>query len=134
MPNQCVHCNEIYDDGAEEILKGCSKCSSRFFFYLSEEKLEQIKGSKEEFIENLTTSEKKQIESDVRDIAGIQDEVSPIILDFETVKIIKPGKYVLDIANLFSKERPLVYKLEDGKYIIDLAAQVEALKRKVFKI
>ena len=133
MPNQCVHCNEIYDDGAEEILKGCSKCNSRFFFYLSEEKLRRIEENKEEFVENLTTSEKKQIENDVRDITGIQDEESPIILDFETVKIIKPGKYILDIANLFSKERPLVYKLEDGKYIIDLAAQIESLKRKAFK-
>jgi len=120
MPHQCVHCSEVYEDGAGEILKGCSKCGSRFFFYMSKEKLEKLKENKEDKIE-LTKSEKTQIESDVRDIAGIEDLDAPVVLDFESVKITKPGKYVLDIPNLFSKKRPLVYKLEDGKYIIDLA-------------
>ncbi len=122
MPHQCVHCSEIYDDGASEILKGCSKCNSRFFFYLSKDKITKMKEKKEENL-NLTKTEKKQIEQDVRDIAGITDLEAPVVLDFESVKITKPGKYVLDIPNLFSKERPLVYKLEDGKYIIDIASQ-----------
>ena len=121
MPNQCVHCSEIYEDGAEEILKGCSKCGSRFFFYLTQEKLKRIQGKKEQAI-TLTPTEKKQVEKDVREIVGEhegEDDESPIIFDFESVKVIKPGKYLLDISNLFRKERPLVYKLEDGKYIID---------------
>lgn len=127
MPNQCVHCSKIYSDGAQEILSGCSKCGSRFFFYMSEEKLNKMKSQKVEEIQ-LTPSEKKQIEHDVRDIARIDDDETPIVLDFETVKVIKPGKYILDIANLFNKERTLVYKLEDGKYIIDLASQTLRLK------
>ena len=125
MPHKCVHCSEIYGDGAEEILKGCGKCGSRFFFYISAEKLKKIQEDKEEDID-LNIVEKQQIEEDVRDIAGIEeDDEAPVVLDFESVKIIKPGKYVLDIANLFSKERPLVYKLEDGKYIIDIIAQIK---------
>jgi len=129
MPNQCVHCSKIYDDASEDVLKGCSNCGSRFFFYMSKERLNKIEEKKEEIGAVLTGSEKKQIESDVREIVGAEDEESPIILDFETVKIIKPGKYILDIANLFSKERPLIYKLEDGKYIIDLAAQIKSIKK-----
>lgn len=126
MPNQCIHCSSVYGDGAEEIIKGCSKCGSRFFFYMNEEKLKRLQIEKEiEGIE-LTEKEKEQIEKDVRDIAGISEEDdTPIILDFESVKILKPGKYVLDIANLFNKERPLVYKLEDGKYVIDLISQMK---------
>ena len=130
MPNKCVHCSALYGDAAEEILKGCSNCGSKFFFYLTPEKLEAIQKNQEER-EELTKSEKFQIEKDVRDIAGIEDEEAPIVLDFESVKILKPGKYILDIANLFYKERPLVYKLEEGKYIIDLAAQIKALKQKL---
>tara|TARA_Y100000310_G_C20179334_1_gene577377 strand:+ start:32 stop:427 length:396 start_codon:yes stop_codon:yes gene_type:complete len=123
MPNQCVHCSKIYDDGAGEILSGCSKCRGRFFFYLSDEKLKKIQGDvSEEGLADLSVEDKKQIEEDVRDIAGIDDADAPVVLDFETIKITKPGKYILDIPNLFSKERPLVYKLEDGKYIIDLSS------------
>ncbi len=126
MANQCIHCSAIYPDGASEVLKGCSKCGSRFFFYLSQEKLDKIKGNNDNELEqlgDLSSSEKKQIEEDVREIAGIKDIDAPVILDFETVKVLRPGKYILDISNLFSKKRPLVYKLEDGKYIIDIAAQ-----------
>jgi predicted nucleic acid-binding Zn-ribbon protein len=122
MPNQCVHCSKIYSDGAGEVLSGCSKCGSRFFFYLSEEKLKKIQGEQEEpgFTE-LSSSEKKQIEEDVRDIAGIKDMDAPVVLDFESVKVTRPGKYILDLPKLLSGYRPLVYKLEDGKYVIDLA-------------
>jgi len=71
----------------------------------------------------LNDIDKKQIERDVREIAGIEDINSPVVLDFESVKITKPGKYLLDISNLFSKKRPLVYKLEDGKYFIDISSK-----------
>jgi predicted nucleic acid-binding Zn-ribbon protein len=123
MPNQCVHCSEIYSDGAGEVLSGCSKCRGRFFFYLSEEKLKKIQGEQkdEEFIE-LSIEEKKQIEEDVRDIAGITDIEAPVVLDFESVKITRPGKYILDLPKLLSGYKPLVYKLEDGKYVIDLSS------------
>ncbi|NCO11790.1 hypothetical protein CO038_03475 [Candidatus Pacearchaeota archaeon CG_4_9_14_0_2_um_filter_39_13] len=123
MPNQCIHCSEIYGDGSEEVLKGCSKCGSRFFFYISEDKLKKIRESSEEEIK-LSSEEKRQIEEDVRDIVGIKEDEAPIVMDFESVKVLKPGKYLLDIQNLFSKERPLVYKLEDGKYIVDLVASL----------
>ncbi len=128
MPSQCVHCSKIYDDGAEEILKGCRSCGSRFFFYLTKDKLEKIKQEKGAEID-LTKEEKNQIEKDVRDIVGIKEEdESPIILDFEAVKIIKPGKYLIDVAKLFKGERPLVYKLEDGKYIVDLSTDNKSIK------
>ena len=121
MPHRCVHCSAIYKDSDEEILNGCSTCGSKFFFYLTEEKLKMLLDNKEKEI-ILTDEEKEQIEKDVRDIAGIEEgeEETPVILDFESVKIIKPGKYLLDVGNLFSKQRPLIYKWEDGKYFIDL--------------
>jgi predicted nucleic acid-binding Zn-ribbon protein len=72
-------------------------------------------------------NEKKQIELDIREIAGITEPNAPVILDFESVRVTGSGKFELDIVNLFNKERPLIYKLEEGKYIIDLA---ESLRQK----
>lgn len=126
MPNQCIHCSEIYPDGAKQVLEGCSKCRSRFFFYLTDEKLQKIRGQKEEApLLDLSAEDKKNIEEDIREITGIQEIDAPVILDLETVKVTSPGKYLLDIPNLFSKERPLVYKLEDGKYVIDLSSTIK---------
>jgi len=70
----------------------------------------------------LNDEEKEQIEEDVREIAGIKDEEAPVFLDFESVRVLKPGKYLLDLQKLFSMGKPRVYQLEDGKYIVDLAS------------
>jgi predicted nucleic acid-binding Zn-ribbon protein len=117
MPYKCVHCSKTYSDGAKETLTGC-ECGSKFFFYISEEKLKEI----EEYnpLGDLEKKEKDKIEEDIREIAGMTDEETPIFLDFESIMVVKPGKYLVDIAKLFAKDKPRIYKLEDGKYIIDL--------------
>lgn len=120
MPYKCVHCSELYDDGSEEILKGCSKCHHKFFFFIRKEQLEKIKKNEIAEVE-FEGQDKEQVERDVRDIAGLKDEEMPVFLDFESVRIVGPGKYVLDLGNLFATNKPRVYKLEDGKYIIDLS-------------
>ena|SRR3989339_1130199 len=116
MPHQCVRCSALYDDGSKEILLGCSKCKSKIFFYIKKERLEQLKES----TVKLTKKDKEQIEKDIFEIVGVKPEDSePVVLDLESIRILKPGQYELDLVNLFRK-RPLIYKLEEGKYIIDL--------------
>lgn len=127
MPHRCVHCSKTYGDGAREILYGCS-CGSKFFFYLTAEKLAKLQQQTDMQI-SLSPEEKSQIEHDVREMIGAEDvHDAPIILDFESVKVLKPGKYVLDLHNLFSQERPLVYTIEEGKYFVDLNAQMHVKK------
>lgn len=119
MAYRCVHCSEIYKDGANEVLAGCSKCKSKFFFYIRNEKMQEILENME--VVTLSNVEKNQIEKDVRDITGVEDEDEPVFLDFESVKVLKPGTYLLDLPKLFSMSKPRVYQLEDGKYIVDIA-------------
>lgn len=122
MPYKCVHCTKVYRDGSREVLQGCNNCKGKFFFYIREDKLQEIiKNDPGEF--SLTEVEKEQIEEDVRDIAGIKDEETPVFLDFESVKVVKPGKYLIDLGKLFEKNKPRIYQLEDGKYIVDLAGK-----------
>jgi predicted nucleic acid-binding Zn-ribbon protein len=121
MAYKCVHCSKVYKDGSQEVLTGCNQCSSKFFFYIREEKLREIIEKKDE-VPELSVDEKKQIEEDVRDIAGIKDEELPVFLDFESIKIVKPGKYLLDLTKLFEVDKPKIYQIEDGKYVIDLLA------------
>jgi len=89
---------------------------------MKEEQLKQLSASQESPVE-LTSEEKKQVEKDMREITGISDMEAPIFLDFESVKVIKPGKYVLDLTKLFNTSAPRIYQMEDGKYIIDIAPQ-----------
>jgi uncharacterized protein len=117
MPHQCVRCGTVYEDGSKTILSGCS-CGAKLFFFVKKKNIEEAK----EAVESLTEKDRKQIEKDVFDIVGAkQEEESPVILDFESIRILKPGKFEVDLVSLFNKDKPLVYKLEEGKYVIDLA-------------
>jgi predicted nucleic acid-binding Zn-ribbon protein len=69
---------------------------------------------------NLTTEEKQEIEKDVFDLIGSEIDVNePVVLDIESIRVLKPGKYELDLVHLFKNE-PLIFKLEEGKYMIDV--------------
>ncbi len=126
MPHQCVKCGAFYEDGSNEILKGCSSCSGKLFFY--------VKKGKEQLMEekapvSLSKKEREQIEEDVYDIIGNEiDRNKPVVLDIESIKILKPGKYELDLVHLFKDKEPLVYRLEDGKYMVDLVETFKKLK------
>jgi len=126
MPHQCVRCNTMYQDGAQEILKGCD-CGARLFFYIKKKHIEEGK----ELISNLSVEEKKHIEDDVSEILHIkqEEEDRPVILDIEAIRVLQPGKYELDLVHLFKKD-PLIIKLEEGKYIIDLGQAFKEGKEK----
>ena len=123
MVYKCIHCSAVYVDDAKEVINGCSKCKSKFFFYIKEQKLKEIESMKEYEIE-LNAKEKNQMEKDVRELVGLRDEEVPVFLDFESIKIVKSGKYLLDLQKLFAQDKPRIYKLADGKYIIDLNMKV----------
>src|SRR3989338_5693807 len=117
MPHQCVRCNTFYEDGSDIILKGCS-CGGKLFFFVKKEKLEEAKRISESI--NLTNEQKEEIEADVFDLVGQDiDKDQPVILDLESIRVTQPGKYELDLVHLFKGE-PLIFKLEEGKYMIDI--------------
>lgn len=119
MPHQCVKCSRIIPAGSRELLKGCAECGGRFFFYVRDEQLEKIRLNP---IIEISDEEKENVEKDIREIAGITEDDIPVILDLESVRAIGEGKFEIDVVNLFNKKRPLIYKMEEGKYIIDLAS------------
>jgi len=118
MPHQCVHCGAMYPAGSKELLEGCSECGSHFFFYIKDEQYAKIMENPIE----IPMEDKHQVEKDIREMAGIIDEEAPVILDIESVRVTGSGKFEIDLVNVFNKKRPLIYKIEEGKYIIDLAS------------
>ena len=117
MPHQCVRCGSFFQDGATEILKGCN-CGGKLFFYIKKSKMEEAK--KEADKVKLSKTDKEQIEKDVFDLVGSQiDKDKTIVLDFESIRVLKPGQYELDLVSMFKKD-PVIFKLEEGKYMIDL--------------
>ena len=127
MPNKCTMCGKVHPDDAKYLLEGCDSCGNKFFFYVREEHLEQV----EEETKSLTRSEIKEIEEDVRDI--IPEEAKKddtVVLDLEAIRIIKPGKYMIDVTTLFN-QRPVVIRVGSGRYEIDLSTIKRKWKEKM---
>ena len=125
MPNKCTHCGKIHADEADYLLEGCDECGSKFFFYIKEDNLKKA----EETVKKLTKTQLKEIESDVREIISNKDKEDgktpnekddAVALDIEAINIKQPGKYEIDLVNLFN-QNPLIIKLGAGKYKIDLS-------------
>ena len=123
MPHQCVHCSKIIQSGSREIIEGCGNCSGKFFFYIRDEQARKIKEDKKIPIPEFDKVDKVKVEEDVREILDIKDEDKPVILDLESIKVLEPGKFEIDLVSLIN-QRPIVFKLEEGKYIIDIESSI----------
>lgn len=126
MPHQCVRCNKFYEDGSIVILKGCD-CGGRLFFFIKKEKMEDAKKLTEQV--QLSQEQKLQMESDVFELMGHEPSDEPVVLDLEAIRVTHPGKYELDLVHLFQGE-PLVFKLEEGKYIVDIVESFKQFRKK----
>jgi len=126
MSHQCVRCGRIYDSAAPEILSGCSGCGSHYFFFFKDEDIQFM-----EETEKLTRIEREEIVDDIDEVIGTDVE-KPIILDLESIRVMKPGKFEIDLVRLF-KKKPVIYKLEEGKYIIDIASTFHNLSKEKFE-
>ncbi len=115
MPHQCVRCGELYEDGSKELLEGCPKCGGKFFFYIRKEKLEEQK----EIRTKIGKKDLQKMEKDVRSMLPVDKRSEPVILDLETIRVIKPGKYEIDIGSLM-RGNPIIIQVGEGKYYIDL--------------
>ena len=105
------------------MLKGC-KCGGKLFFYIKKESLNRAK----QIVVNLSEKEKSQIEQDVLDIVGPSSSDEPVVLDLESIRVTRPGKYEIDLVQLFKGE-PVIYKLDEGKYMIDIIKSFAAGKK-----
>ena len=87
------------------------------FFYIKKKDIEYGK----ELLTSLTEEDKVNIEKDVAEVLEIRHETddAPVVLDLESIRVVKPGKFEIDLVHLFKKD-PLIIKLEEGKYMIDL--------------
>ena len=113
MPHQCLGCDTVYDNSSNAIITGCPKCGKKLFLFVKQlpQKQEQIE---------ISTDKKDIILKEVESIAKIEDLKTPIILKLENIRVLGVGKYEIDINQLMKKNKPIIYKIQEGTYVIDL--------------
>ncbi|MBD3312042.1 hypothetical protein GF352_01130 [archaeon] len=118
MPHQCVRCGKVINDGSKELLDGCNSCKGKFFFYI---KKKEVMKEADKVVKNLSTKDINEMEKDVRQLLGSKKKDKTVILDIETIKTLKPGKFKIDVSALMRGE-PIIINISEGKYYIDIAS------------
>ncbi|MFQ5816002.1 MAG: Zn-ribbon domain-containing protein [Candidatus Hydrothermarchaeaceae archaeon] len=110
MPHKCTKCGKTYEDGSEELLKGCG-CGNRLFLYLrkiTEEEVEKLGAREIKSSDAGEVEEKGETKEE-----GEEDHIW-------NVKV-EDGVFQIDVASLMAKE-PVVLAGEEGRYLVSLSS------------
>ncbi len=108
MPHKCTRCAAVYEDGSENILKGCT-CGNRYFLYfrkITDQEAEELKI-------------KKKVREVGEDEKGIWN-----------VKV-RDGTYEIDVGSLMMQE-PVIVAGEEGRYLLSLSSAFKSKKTKKY--
>ena len=136
MPHKCTRCESIFKDGAAIILNGCPKCGWNKFLYVRDEMPapEHVIKSDASVSTGQISPEASKFIKEVDELLGIQDEPKQHELikeqkvetpkeignRVESIRILSPGQYELNLESLLERKEIVMALKEDGTYIVHL--------------
>lgn len=130
MPHRCTRCGTVFEDGDAAILSGCPNCGWNKFLYVKKE----AEGSDKEKVE--LEEEKTGLESSLDEIVRNIDETLNLEKEtkihepesekkedterVESVKILGPGSYELNLDSLLERKELVMAIKEEGSYALHL--------------
>jgi hypothetical protein len=148
MPHKCTRCESIFEDGAPVILSGCPNCGWNKFLYVKEEELEGAESGASEADQGtghhavIDESSGHKPESkpagkiirEIVEIIGPEEKDSSTSEDegerVESVRILGPGSYELNLDSLFDRKEIVMAIKEDGTYALHLSSMFKRDKDK----
>ncbi|MBN1133503.1 MAG: Zn-ribbon domain-containing protein [Methanosarcinaceae archaeon] len=138
MPHKCTRCEHIFEDGDSVILTGCPNCGWNKFLYV---KSEDVEASCEEtepkasdiVDETIDTTLPKKIITELDEVLGIKKEESCEEENeeerVESVRILGPGSYELNLDSLLKRKEIIMAIKENGSYAVDLPSVFKKKKK-----
>lgn len=142
MPHKCTRCESIFKDGAAIILNGCPKCGWNKFLYVrgdgTEPQVEKASINKESippeasrFIKEVDELLGDKVPPKKPESKKAKDDTKPEEIGerVESVRILSPGSYELNLESLFEREEIVMALKEDGSYIVHLPSVFQQKKK-----
>ncbi|MDR6222657.1 Zn-ribbon domain-containing protein [Methanococcoides alaskense] len=140
MPHKCTRCEKIFEDGAEVILSGCPNCGWNKFLYVKDMEPEEEAKEKEvqvqpEIMDSIEEDiQAEQFIREIDDIIGIGHQEKETVEEegerVESVRILGPGSYELNLTSLFERDEIVMAIKQDGTYAVDLSSAFRKKKKK----
>jgi predicted nucleic acid-binding Zn-ribbon protein len=140
MPHKCTRCESIFKDGVAIILNGCPNCGWNKFLYVRDEKtVSRGETTKEK---GMISQEASKFIKEVDELIGKRnDPVQPEIRELkekprseeigdrvESVKILSPGQYELNLESILKRDEIVMALKEDGTYFVHLPSVFQKKK------
>ncbi len=124
MPHKCTQCGREFEDGSTKILKGCPSCGGKKFLYIREaERHDDV--LKEKTIDEIARDTGEDVLEVKQDRRKEEIEVFERI---ESIRIIGPGSYELNIEKLARSDEVVVGLEKEGKYVVDILSMAKKKK------
>jgi len=125
MPHKCVQCGRDYKDASPVILRGCESCGGRKFLYVGENDR-----NKDIMLEQSAEALAKEAPDQVLVVSIEPDEKKEYHDRIESIRIIAPGTYELNIEKLANSDERVVGIGSEGNYLLDLHSMIKPGKDK----
>lgn len=135
MPHKCTRCENIFKDGAVTILNGCPNCGWNKFLYVRDESEPEIEKMSEHDEQHPAKKFVKEIDEFLSDqnieVKKItKQDQEPESDRIESVRILGPGSYELNLDALLERKEIILAIKEDGSYIVHLPSVFNARRKK----
>lgn len=139
MPHKCTRCENVFRDGAAIILNGCPKCGWNKFLYVKDETT-PLPGITEKIgaasippaasafikeVDELIGNKSPHPEQKKPEMKKEKDEVGDRV---ESVRILSPGSYELNLDSIMKRDEIVMALKEDGSYIVHLPSVFQKKK------
>ena len=125
MPHKCVQCGRDYKDASPVILRGCESCGGRKFLYVGENDR-----NRDVMLEQSAEALAKETPDQVLVVSTEPDEKKESLDRIESIRIIAPGTYELNIEKLANSDERVVGIGTEGNYLLDLHSMIKPGKDK----
>jgi predicted nucleic acid-binding Zn-ribbon protein len=131
MPHKCTRCDTIFEDGAVEILNGCPNCGWNKFLYVRDVTEDETEKKEDQSEKKIL----KEIDEFIQEHGIKTDEIEKVEQEpeserIESLRIMGPGSYELNLEALLEREEIILALKEDGKYVVHLPSVFDTKKKK----
>ena len=130
MPHRCTRCGTVFEDGDAAILSGCPNCGWNKFLYVrkgeetrenqdrpaEEEQKLDLESSFDEVVRNIDEALASEEESEENEKEAEKEDKERV----ESVRILGPGSYELNLDSLFGRKELVMAIKEEGSYALHL--------------
>ncbi|MFL2521236.1 MAG: Zn-ribbon domain-containing protein [Halobacteriales archaeon] len=138
MPHQCTSCGELFSDGSKKMLAGCTACGGKKFQFIPVGADPEL-FHKSPIIEappdhsppppkNLNLNYHYESPTPTPPTPPTPEYIEKLQVElstqFESIKILEPGQYELNLMELYNRDECIIAIQEDGHYVIQVPGYI----------